>query len=384
MKENELSSVIPDAAGPKKIKREKTLGRIGNKYVSVRDISLIAAGLFIGIIFGPLLLSLTPGAIQPLSETILSDGETALQTINNKIFELSPQYVSSQSGFNLKNGADLEKKGATEFISANMSYDVNDYIGTLPYDDEETYVAGIIASTMDGQAPEDEEYIRKRWALYQTILGYNLGELQGLSVEAFLRTPRQYFVREKNLPRAYDDSWLPVGYGATITDPDVVAMMTTTLDVRPGLKVLEIGTGSGYQSAILSNITNDVYSIEIIEPLFYETNELYNELAASYPSYNNIRRKLGDGYYGWVKYAPFDRIIVTCSIDHLPPPLLQQLAPDGIMVVPLGHPGKQYIMEVKKTVDESGREVLERRDVYNGLSVRFIPFRDEAGTSYSK
>jgi protein-L-isoaspartate(D-aspartate) O-methyltransferase len=159
--------------------------------------------------------------------------------------------------------------------------------------------------------------------------------------------------------------------------------MTTTLDVQPDHKVLEIGTGSGYQSAILSNLSNHVYSIEIIKPLFFETNDLYIELAADYPQYKNISRKLGDGYFGWEKFAPFDRIIVTCSIDHLPPPLLQQLKPGGIMVVPLGNPSRQYIMEVKKSLDANGNEVLTRRDVYNGLSVKFIPFRDEEGKSYS-
>jgi protein-L-isoaspartate(D-aspartate) O-methyltransferase len=176
---------------------------------------------------------------------------------------------------------------------------------------------------------------------------------------------------------------MPVGWGATITDPDVVSMMTTTLDVKPDSKVLEIGTGSGYQSAILSHLTDYVYSIEIIEPLYRETNALYNELTPSYPNYSNIRRKLGDGFFGWEKYAPFDRIIVTCAIDHLPPPLIQQLNPGGIMVVPLGPPGRQNIMEVKKTVDDKGNVSLTRRDVYNGLGVRFIPFRSDSGQSYS-
>ena len=160
-------------------------------------------------------------------------------------------------------------------------------------------------------------------------------------------------------------------------------MMTTTLDVKPKHRVLEIGTGSGYQSAILSNLSNYIFSIEIIQPLQKETDALYSELAATYPQYKNIRRTLGDGYYGWKEFAPFDRIIVTCAIDHLPPPLLQQLAPGGIMVVPLGPPGRQHIMEVKKTLDSAGNEVLKRRDVYNGLGVKFIPFRDEKGGSYS-
>jgi protein-L-isoaspartate(D-aspartate) O-methyltransferase len=160
-------------------------------------------------------------------------------------------------------------------------------------------------------------------------------------------------------------------------------MMTTALDVKPNHKVLEIGTGSGYQSAILSNLSPYIYTIEIIQPLYYQTDDLYEMLESDYPSYKQIVRKLGDGFYGWEKYAPFDRIIVTCSIDHLPPPLIKQLSANGIMIVPLGPPGRQFIMEVKKSVNENGNVVLKRRDVYNGLSVKFIPFRHESGESYS-
>jgi protein-L-isoaspartate(D-aspartate) O-methyltransferase len=160
-------------------------------------------------------------------------------------------------------------------------------------------------------------------------------------------------------------------------------MMTTTLNVQPGDKVLEIGTGSGYQSAILSYLTKDVYTIEIIRPLYIETDALYRDLEKSFPSYSVINRKLGDGYYGWEEFAPFDKIIVTCAIDHIPPPLLRQLSPGGIMVLPLGPPNRQYIMEVVKTEQEDGTISLSRRDVYNGMSVKFIPFRNDSGASYS-
>ncbi|GMO61174.1 MAG: hypothetical protein Ta2G_20960 [Termitinemataceae bacterium] len=187
-----------------------------------------------------------------------------------------------------------------------------------------------------------------------------------------------------NKGHEYDDTWMSIGWGATITDPDVVAMMTTTLNVRATDKVLEIGTGSGYQSAILSYLCTSVYTIEIIRPLFYETDKLYTDLEASYKSYGSIQRKLGDGYYGWEEAAPFDKIIVTCSIDHIPPPLLQQLKPGGIMVLPLGPPGRQYIMEVKKELGADGKLTLKRRDVYNGLWVNFIPFRNEAGAAYQQ
>jgi protein-L-isoaspartate(D-aspartate) O-methyltransferase len=255
-------------------------------------------------------------------------------------------------------------------------FDVRKELGGLPMGSREEFV-----SHMRDYYGQDPKYLEARWDLAQDLI--ETGELGGASLEAFLRTPREAFVREKNLARAYDDSWLPIGWGATITDPDVVSMMTTVLDVKPDHKVLEIGTGSGYQSAILAHLANRVYTIEIIAPLFRETDALYRKMEGTEPQIRNIERKLGDGYYGWVKYAPFDRIIVTCAIDHLPPPLLQQLAPDGIMVVPLGPPGRQYIMKVERSKDAEGHAVLKRTDVYNGLEVKFIPFRDESGHSYS-
>jgi protein-L-isoaspartate(D-aspartate) O-methyltransferase len=229
---------------------------------------------------------------------------------------------------------------------------------------------------------EEREFLEDRWELAGLFVDSK--ELRGNAIPAFLQAPREYFVRPENLNRAYADTWMPIGWGATITDPDVVSMMTTSLDLQPGERVLEIGTGSGYQSSILSFMTDEVYSIEIIEPLYHETNEIYIEKSQDYPTFNHIRRKLDDGFYGWEKYAPFDAIIVTCAIDHLPPPLLKQLAPDGVMVVPLGPPGRQYIMEIIKTEDENGNVSVSRRDVYNGLSVKFIPFRDNDGTSYSR
>lgn len=261
-------------------------------------------------------------------------------------------------------------------VALPVAFNVESRIGTLPWENETDYL-----SYMEANTGEAEDMLKARYALATRFIGTR--ELQGNAVEAFLRTPREHFVRERNLSRAYEDTWMPIGYGATITDPDVVSMMTTSLDIKPGHRVLEIGTGSGYQSAIISNMTNQVYSIEIIAPLSKETDELYTSLTPKYPQYANIHRKMGDGYYGWEEHAPFDRIIVTCAIDHLPPPLLRQLAPEGIMVVPLGPPGRQHIMEVSKTKDADGNDVLKRRDVYNGLQVKFIPFRDESGTSYS-
>ena len=140
--------------------------------------------------------------------------------------------------------------------------------------------------------------------------------------------PREEFVTAQNISRAYEWHYLPIGYGVTITGPHTVARMTNSLNVKFEDKVLEIGTGSGYQSAYLSNLTEKVFSIEIIKPLAERTSALYDSLIArGYGEYKAIAKKHADGYYGWEEEAPFDKIIVTCGIDHIPPPLLQQLKP---------------------------------------------------------
>jgi protein-L-isoaspartate(D-aspartate) O-methyltransferase len=258
-------------------------------------------------------------------------------------------------------------------------YDGPSFSRSMPVSGKEAWLAWM----RDQGRGDSPAFLEARWELANSFVG--TAELKRPEdVRAFLLTPREHFVRPRNRGYEYADTWLPIGYGATITDPDVVSMMTTTLAVLPGEKVLEIGTGSGYQSAMLSYLTSEVYTIEIIKPLFTETDTLYRELEQSFPSYGVINRKLGDGYYGWEERAPFDKIIVTCAIDHIPPPLLKQLKPGGIMVLPLGPPGRQYIMEVSKQVDGEGAITLSRRDVYNGLRVSFIPFRNETGSSYSK
>jgi protein-L-isoaspartate(D-aspartate) O-methyltransferase len=264
-----------------------------------------------------------------------------------------------------------------EVLPGAKTYDGPALAQSMPIETKEAWL-----SWMRNNRNDTPAFLEQRWALANDfILSSELKRPE--DVRAFLLAPREHFVRDRNRGLEYADTWLSIGYGATITDPDVVAMMTTSLDIHPGDRVLEIGTGSGYQSAILSYLAQDVYTIEIIKPLYIETDKLYRDLEKAYPSYGGISRKLGDGYYGWEKYAPFDKIIVTCAIDHIPPPLLRQLKPGGIMVLPLGPPQRQYIMEVKKEVAEDGAITLNRRDVYNGLRVKFIPFRDERGSSYS-
>ncbi len=236
---------------------------------------------------------------------------------------------------------------------------------------------------MTENTPQQERFLGWKWALGQSLL--ESGDIvSGEVFEAFLRTPREEFCRPQNIQRAYDDIFMSIGYGVTISDPNVVSRMTETIRPAYNQKVLEIGTGSGYQSAILAQLSNYVYTIEIIKPLAEETDALYKKLEADYPEYRNVKRKIDDGYYGWKEYAPFDRIIVTCGIDHIPPPLIEQLAPDGIMVIPVGPRGRQTLLKVVKKLLPNGGTVVEREDVYKGkMKVRFVPFTDKGGGIHS-
>jgi len=192
---------------------------------------------------------------------------------------------------------------------------------------------------------------------------------------AFLMTPREAFVLTPNLPRAYDSAFLDINYGVTISGPHLVGRMTQTLNVQKGDKVLEIGTGSGYQSAYLSNLTDKVWSIEIIKPLAARTRATYDKLIGEgYTEFQAITSKNADGYYGWEEAGPFDKIIVTCGIDHIPPSLLQQLQPNGVMVIPIGPPGAQHVLKVTKTLESDGTFKVDRADIYNGKIVPFVPF----------
>jgi protein-L-isoaspartate(D-aspartate) O-methyltransferase len=194
-------------------------------------------------------------------------------------------------------------------------------------------------------------------------------------IRAFLLTPREEFVTAENLDRAYEWHHLNIGFGVTITGPHTVARMTNTLEIKRSDKVLEIGTGSGYQSAYLSNLTPNVWSIEIIPGLAKRTRALYDSLIArGYAEYRAIHTRNADGYNGWEENAPFDKIIVTCGIDHIPPPLLQQLPPNGIMVIPVGPPGAQRVLKAVKRMSPDGQMTVARSDIYGGAIIPFVPF----------
>lgn len=238
---------------------------------------------------------------------------------------------------------------------------------------------------MKANRKEDEKYLQLRYDRLEALLT-NKDVAGEKEIRAFLLTPREKFCRSWNLSRAYDHAFLDIKHGVTISGPHLVGKMTSSLDVKPGDKVLEIGTGSGYQSAMLSYLTDKVHTIEIIDPLATETDKLYTDLASSgYPEYGKVQRKSDDGYYGWEENAPFDKIIVTCGIDHIPPPLLKQLNVGGSMVIPVGPPGAQTILKVTKTLDEQGNPVIAREDIYHGKrKVNFVPFTNKEGGTHHK
>jgi protein-L-isoaspartate(D-aspartate) O-methyltransferase len=221
---------------------------------------------------------------------------------------------------------------------------------------------------------EDAKYLGERFDRFEVLVA-NRDFRNDANKRAFLLTPREEFVLKSNLPRAYDNAFLDIGYGVTISGPHLVGRMTSSIDVQRGEKVLEIGTGSGYQSAYLSNLTNKVWSIEIVKALAARTRAVYDGLIArGYDEYKSITTKNADGYYGWEEVSPFDKIIVTCGIDHIPPPLLQQLKPDGLMVIPIGPPGAQHVLKVVKVKSGEGTFTVTRSDIYNGKIVPFVPF----------
>ena len=186
-----------------------------------------------------------------------------------------------------------------------------------PTDGREAFVAW-----MKQNRGEDAAYLGQRLIAFCRLVAHH-DVWDEADKRAFLLTPREEFVTPENLTRAYEWHHLNIGFGVTITGPHTVARMTNTLAIRRGDKVLEIGTGSGYQSAYLSYLTDALWSIEIIPGLARRTRALYDSLIArGYVEYRVINTRNADGYNGWEEAAPFDKIIVTCGIDHIPPPLL--------------------------------------------------------------
>ncbi len=188
------------------------------------------------------------------------------------------------------------------------------------------------------------------------------------TMAAMRKVPRHRFVLPGDERYAYDNRPLPIGHGQTISQPFIVALMTDLMNVKPADKVLEIGTGCGYQAAVLSELAREVYTIEIVEPLGREAAQRLKTLG-----YRNVVAKVGDGYQGWAEHAPFDAIMVTAAAREVPQPLIDQLKPGGRLVIPVGSQGgPQTLLLIEKQAD--GTTI--RRNV---LLVRFVPLTDKSG-----
>lgn len=185
-------------------------------------------------------------------------------------------------------------------------------------------------------------------------------------LDAMNLVPRHLFVDPQYRSQAYADHPLPIDEGQTISQPYIVALMTQYLDLKKGDKVLEIGTGSGYQAAVLAQLTDKVFSIEIREKLADKASAILKSLG-----FRSIKVKHGDGYFGWDEYAPFDAIIVTCAANHIPPPLLNQLKEGGKLIIPLG--STLYYQTLALVTKVKGKP-----EVKHVLGVRFVPMTGEA------
>jgi protein-L-isoaspartate(D-aspartate) O-methyltransferase len=211
--------------------------------------------------------------------------------------------------------------------------------------------------------PRFSEYQQKRSLMVQSQMIHRSPGVRDRAVlEAMRQVPRHLFVPWALKRAAYADRPLPIGHGQTISQPYIVALMTEALEMKPGAKVLEIGTGSGYQAAVLSELSPRVFTMEIIRALGNEAQQRLQELG-----YHTIRVRIGDGYFGWPEEAPFDGIIVTCAAGHIPPPLIAQLREGGRMVIPVGGVYEvQWLMVVSK--DSQG--IVRTKEL---LPVRFVP-----------
>ena len=224
-------------------------------------------------------------------------------------------------------------------------------------------------AALEAPGATDAEFAARRQAMVAEISAEHRGlpgRFDARVREAMARVPRHLFVPRAQQPYAYENRPLPIGHEQTISQPYIVALMTDLLKTGKQDRVLEVGTGSGYQAAVLSELVRSVYTIEIVEPLAVESRERLARLG-----YRNVEVRTGDGYKGWEENAPFDAIMVTAGAREVPPPLLRQLKPGGRMVIPVG-PSEmvQYLTLIEKQADGSVRS----RQI---IPVRFVPFTRE-------
>ncbi len=220
------------------------------------------------------------------------------------------------------------------------------------------------AATSPGEAGQSAEQLREAMVLTQIA---RQGIKDPLVLEAMRKVPRHLFVPEAQQARAYEDRALPVGEHQTISQPYIVALMTELARVEPGEKVLEVGTGSGYQAAVLAQMRARVYTVEIIPTLAHRARQTLDSLG-----YRNIEYRVGDGYRGWPEAAPFGAILVTAAPDHVPPALVDQLEVGGRLVIPVGA-SVQKLIVITRTADGARREEI--------IPVQFVPMTGEAERS---
>jgi protein-L-isoaspartate(D-aspartate) O-methyltransferase len=210
---------------------------------------------------------------------------------------------------------------------------------------------------------DDPYFSKRRLMVKRDIAGRGISDQSIL--DAMLKVPRHLMVPRDLRNRAYADHPLPIAEGQTISQPYVVALMTEALELKPGDRVLEIGTGSGYQAAVLAEIVDQVYSIEIRKKLADSARRTLKKLG-----YENVEVKYGDGYFGWEEQAPFDAIIITAAANHIPPPLIKQLKEGGTLILPLG--STVYYQMLTLVTKKEGQIVVRQTD-----SVRFVPMTGE-------
>ena len=234
-------------------------------------------------------------------------------------------------------------------------------------------ILGILLTTIlggfcKGDKPQkmDYEKLRIKMVVHQVV---NRGVTDLKVIDAMEKVERHLFVPGFLRFNAYRDRPLPIGHGQTISQPYIVALMTQLLEIEEEDRVLEIGTGSGYQAAILGELCAEVYSVEIVEPLEKRAAFILDSLG-----YENVKTKYGDGYLGWEENAPFDGIIVTCSPTNIPQPLVDQLAEGGRLVIPVGEKNVKKLVLMQK---RKGK--ITKRNV---IPVRFVPMVDKKGNSY--
>lgn len=226
-------------------------------------------------------------------------------------------------------------------------------------------VAGLLAPALAAAQEEADPYREARHRMVERSIAGGPAR-EPVRDEAVLRAmrevPRHEFVHSGLVGRAYDDTPLPIGHGQTISQPYMVAVMSELLELEPGARVLEVGTGSGYHAAVLARLADRVYTVEVVEPLARSAAERLERLG-----FDNLTVRHGDGYYGWEKHGPYDGIVVTAAASHIPPPLVEQLAPGGRMVIPVGPPFQlQTLMLVEKTADGA----IRQRHL---MPVQFVP-----------